>query len=86
MANALLRRLVRTLLAASSLTLALCGPARAEGETAPLPDPAVDAPFAKAAGRQTAVFAAGCFLGIEAVFRKVALRLGRELGLARPVH
>jgi hypothetical protein len=36
MTNPLLRRLVRTLLACLSLALALCSPARAEGETAPL--------------------------------------------------
>ncbi len=71
MTTSLLRRLVRALLAGSSLALALCGPARAEGETAPLPNPTVDAALVKTAGRQTAVFAAGCFWGIEAVFKHV---------------
>ena len=67
----LLRHISRTLLAVSSLALVLYGYSRAEGEAKPLPNPAMDAPLAKTPGQQTAVFAAGCFWGVEAVFKHV---------------
>jgi peptide-methionine (S)-S-oxide reductase len=38
---------------------------------APLPDPATDVPKAAAKGHATAVFAGGCFWGVDAVFKHV---------------
>ncbi len=49
--------------------MAACSSATASA--AAIPDPALDAPLAKAKGEQTAVLAGGCFWGVEAVFEHV---------------
>lgn len=48
--------------------LGLSGPAAAQ---APFPDPPIDAPLAKSPAEQSAVFAGGCFWGVQAVFEHV---------------
>jgi peptide-methionine (S)-S-oxide reductase len=37
----------------------------------PIPPPMADAPLTKAPGRETAVFAGGCFWGVQSVFQRV---------------
>ncbi len=51
------------------IAITACSSASASATT--IPDPAVDAPLAKAKSEQTAVLAGGCFWGVEAVFEHV---------------
>ena len=76
------RRSRRSLsLLAGLALLALVGAAGA-AETAKLPGPATDIPAAMATGPQKAVFAGGCFWGVEAVFRHVKGVTGAVSGYA----
>ncbi len=59
------------LLTLSALSFAIaCNQAKA-GSAAVFPDPAMDTPLAKNQGQATAVFSAGCFWGVQAVFEHV---------------
>jgi peptide-methionine (S)-S-oxide reductase len=59
------------ILLAFALAMSLTGCMARAATRAPIPPPNTDASLAKSSGKQTAVFAGGCFWGTQAVFERV---------------
>jgi peptide-methionine (S)-S-oxide reductase len=66
------------ILVVTSMSFNACSTANASAFS--LPDPKIDAQLAKTKGQQTAVFAGGCFWGVEAVFAHVKGVIDSESG------
>ena len=71
----------RCALLASLITIVLCAGCHAAART-PIPAAAADDALAHAPGKQTAVFAGGCFWGTQSVFERVKGVLDTTVGYA----
>src|ERR1700687_551207 len=86
MRNVLYSEVVRSipmptrLLLSLGFTLSILAYGASAAPEKPIPPPKVDAPLAAAAGRETAVFAGGCFWGTQAVFERVKGVLDTTVG------
>lgn len=60
----------RNIFFALAMTLGVCAGCRAATKP-PIPPPATDEALAHSAGKQTAIFAGGCFWGTQSVFERV---------------
>src|ERR1035441_7619213 len=72
---------LRSIFVSSLVALAVCAGCRAASKT-PVPPAATDVPLAQNKGKQTAVFAGGCFWGTQAVFERVKGVLATTAGYA----
>ncbi len=63
--------MLRRLCILGALLLLLVSTAGFAATKGPIPPPASDTPLASSPGKQTAVFAGGCFWGVQAVFERV---------------
>ncbi len=71
------------LLIAAVIGVACRGSVAASEKVTNLPAPTVNAPLASKPGTETAVFAGGCFWGVQGVFQHVKGVVTRDLRLLR---
>jgi peptide-methionine (S)-S-oxide reductase len=72
---------LRSIFVSSLVALAVCAGCRAASKT-PVPPATTDVPLAQTSGKQTAVFAGGCFWGTQSVFERVKGVLATTAGYA----
>jgi peptide-methionine (S)-S-oxide reductase len=72
---------LRRVILSSVIALAITAGCHA-AETSPIPPPTEDAALAQSPGKQTAVFAGGCFWGTQSVFERVKGLIATKAGYA----